>query len=94
MPCIAGEFHFFHGFHDLCSIFEVFKKGICCLQKGFIRNIANFECLLVFCKDVTNAIESKSSPGFWVLVKTGCRVEAALSNHALLWYIKAGKSLL
>jgi len=53
---VAGEFHFFNGFHDLCSIFEVFKKAVCCLEKGFLHNIAIFEWLLVFSKDVTDAI--------------------------------------
>jgi len=34
-PCgsIAGESHFLHGLHDLCFIFEVFKKAICSLDK-------------------------------------------------------------
>jgi len=55
MPCIAGEFHFFNGFHDLCSIFEVFKKAVCCLEKGFLHNIAIFEWLVVSSNDVTDA---------------------------------------
>ena len=90
-----GEFFFVNGFHDLCSIFEVFKKANCCLEKGFLLNIAVFEWLLLFSKDVTDAIESKSCPGFWVLVKTECQVEAALSNPAYLWHINvlAEKSL-
>jgi len=93
--CIVGEFFFVNGFHDLCSIFEVLKKANCCLEKGFLLNIAVFEWLLLFSKDVTDAIESKSCPGFWVLVKTECQVEAALSNPAYLWHINvlAAKSL-
>jgi len=71
----------------------VFKKAIRCLEKVFLDS-AVFEWLLVFSKDMTDALESKSCPGFWVL-KTDCRVEAALSNPALLWHIRvlAGKSL-
>jgi len=88
------ESSFSNGFHDLRSIFEVFKKAIRCLEKVFLHNVI-FEWLLVFSKDMTDAIESKSCPGFWVLAKTDCRVEAALSNPALLWHIRvlAGKFL-
>jgi len=73
----------------------VFKKAICCLEKGFLHNTAIFKWLLVFSKDMTETIENKSFPGFWVLVKTDCSVEAALSNPEFLWHIKvlAGKSL-
>ena len=87
------ESSFSNGFHDLRSIFEVFKKAIRCLEKVFLDS-AVFEWLLVFSKDMTDALESKSCPGFWVL-KTDCSVEAALSNPALLWHIRvlAGKSL-
>ena len=57
-PCsgIAGELHFFNGLHDLCFIFKVVKKAIRRLEKGFLRDIADFEWLLVFSKDVTDAV--------------------------------------
>jgi len=66
----------FYGLHGLCFIVEVFKKAICCFEKGFLHNIAIFSWLLVFSKDVTDVIGSNSCgltlvPG---LVKIGCKL--------------------
>ena len=38
----------FYGLHGLCFIIKVFKKAICCFEKGFLHNIAisnGFLCL-------------------------------------------------
>ena len=57
---IVGELQFFNGLHNLFFIFKVVKKAIRCLEKGFPHNFAVFEWLLVFSKNVTDAIGSNS----------------------------------
>jgi len=39
---------------------EVFKNAIFCFEKGFLQNIAIFEWLIVFTKDVKDATGSNS----------------------------------
>jgi len=61
LPCrsIAGELHMFLAF-SICFIVEVFKTAICCFEKSFLQNIAIFEWLIVFTKDVKDSIGSNS----------------------------------
>ena len=83
LPCgsIEGELHFFNGLHNLCFIFKVVKKTIRCLEKGFLHNFAVFEWLLLFSKDMTDAISplstSRPQSNGWVVlvyINTTCVV--------------------
>ena len=88
----------FYGLHGLPFIVEVFKKAICCFEKGFLHNIAIFEWLLVFSKGVTDVIGSNSCgltlvPG---LMKIDCRAASCAVKARLFVARKgvlAGKSL-